>query len=289
MHRRSIITHAGQLRPHPREDTRVLLEEYGGAPEEQAKCVRAAHAVSCRGDQHGHQARTTDEREPMSTITIDRLTKRYGAVCAVDDLSFSLEPGPSPASSAPTAPASRRRCGCCWASPGRRPAGRHRGTSLRRAPDTPRSRRRTPRPRRLPPETHLAETRCGSWPAPAASRTDESTRSWSSSTSAAAADRRVNGYSMGMRQRLGLAAALLGDRRILVLDEPANGLDPMGVRWLRTLLRDLADEGRHSPGLQSPARGTSPDRRRRRRHRPRPARRRRPHARPHHRGRRHLA
>jgi ABC-2 type transport system ATP-binding protein len=49
---------------------------------------------------------------------------------------------------------------------------------------------------------------------------------------------------MGMRQRLGLAAALLGDPATIVLDEPANGLDPMGVRWLRTLLRDLADEGR---------------------------------------------
>jgi ABC-2 type transport system ATP-binding protein len=47
-----------------------------------------------------------------------------------------------------------------------------------------------------------------------------------------------------MRQRLGLAAALLGDPPTVVLDEPANGLDPMGVRWLRTLLRDLADEGR---------------------------------------------
>jgi ABC-2 type transport system ATP-binding protein len=59
-----------------------------------------------------------------------------------------------------------------------------------------------------------------------------------------AADRRVSGYSMGMRQRLGLAAALLGDPPTVVLDEPANGLDPMGVRWLRNLLRDLADEGR---------------------------------------------
>jgi ABC-2 type transport system ATP-binding protein len=49
---------------------------------------------------------------------------------------------------------------------------------------------------------------------------------------------------MGMRQRLGLAAALLGDPPTVVLDEPANGLDPMGVRWLRTLLRDLADDGR---------------------------------------------
>jgi ABC-2 type transport system ATP-binding protein len=56
--------------------------------------------------------------------------------------------------------------------------------------------------------------------------------------------RRVGGYSLGMRQRLSLAAALLGDPGVLVLDEPANGLDPQGIRWLRDLLRTLAVEGR---------------------------------------------
>jgi ABC-2 type transport system ATP-binding protein len=59
-----------------------------------------------------------------------------------------------------------------------------------------------------------------------------------------AADRRVGGYSLGMRQRLGLATALLGDPQLLVLDEPGNGLDPAGMAWLRALLRDLAGEGR---------------------------------------------
>lgn len=56
-------------------------------------------------------------------------------------------------------------------------------------------------------------------------------------------NRRIRNYSLGMRQRLGIAHALLGDPEVLVLDEPANGLDPAGMRWLRTLLRDFAAEG----------------------------------------------
>jgi ABC-2 type transport system ATP-binding protein len=58
------------------------------------------------------------------------------------------------------------------------------------------------------------------------------------------ATRQVGGFSLGMRQRLGIAAAMLGDPEVLILDEPANGLDPEGVRWLRELVRGLAEEGR---------------------------------------------
>jgi ABC-2 type transport system ATP-binding protein len=74
------------------------------------------------------------------------------------------------------------------------------------------------------------------------------------------AHRRTGGYSLGMAQRLGIAAALLGDPQVLLLDEPINGLDPEGIRWIRGLLRELADEGRTvfvSSHLMSELEGTA--------------------------------
>jgi len=74
---------------------------------------------------------------------------------------------------------------------------------------------------------------------------------------AGVATKRVGGFSLGMGQRLGIAAALIGDPSTLILDEPVNSLDPEGVQWVRQLVRALAAEGRpsSSPHTSRPARG----------------------------------
>ena len=181
----------------------------------------------------------------MAVVQAESLTKRFGEVSAVTDLSFVLEAGtitgflgPNGAGKTTTL---RMVLGLAAPTSGRalvfdrpyheleRPALRI-GAVLEATDFHPgRSGRDHLTDARASPSMFpiRARMRCCAW--------------WSSATPA---HRRVKGYSLGMRQRLGLAAALLGDPELLILDEPANGLDPEGVRWLRDFLRRLASEGR---------------------------------------------
>jgi ABC-2 type transport system ATP-binding protein len=179
----------------------------------------------------------------MSAISVQGLTKRFGGILAVDDLSFDVQPGtitgfvgPNGAGKTttlrillglvrPTAGAALVN-GVRYASLDR-PA-HHVGAVLEASGFHP---GRTAR-------DHLRVLALASG-IPAA-RVDAVL---AEVDLAAAARRRVGGFSLGMRQRLGLAAALLGDPGILVLDEPTNGLDPAGVHWLRTFLRSRVDGG----------------------------------------------
>ena len=177
-------------------------------------------------------------------VVSEGLSKRFGTLLAVDNLSFALEPGtitgflgPNGAGKTTTL---RMLLGLATPTKGRalvfgRPysqleqPARRIGAVLEATDFHPgRSARNHLR--------MLAET--AELPR---SRVDEVLRLVELES---AAGRRVKGYSLGMRQRLGLAAALLGEPELLILDEPANGLDPEGVRWLRDFLRDFASTGR---------------------------------------------
>jgi ABC-2 type transport system ATP-binding protein len=179
----------------------------------------------------------------MTAISVHGLVKRFGGVLAVDDLSFEVQPGtltgfvgPNGAGKTTTL---RMILGLARPTAGTaliggvpyarldRPA-RHVGAVLESSGFHP---GRTAR-------DHL-RVLAGPSAMPTA-RVDEVL---SEVNLDGAARRRVGGFSLGMRQRLGLAGALLGDPGILILDEPTNGLDPAGVHWLRTLLRRRVDRG----------------------------------------------
>ncbi|MGY1669592.1 ABC transporter ATP-binding protein [Geodermatophilus sp. SYSU D00710] len=177
-------------------------------------------------------------------ITVRGLTKRYGAVLAVDDLTFDVEPGkvtgflgPNGAGKSTTMRAvlglDRPTAGTALVN-GRPYAAlaeplREVGAMLDPGAVHP---GRTGRAHlRVAARTNGIPRR----------RVDEVVEQ---AGLGAAARRRIAGYSLGMRQRLGIAAALLGDPGVLLFDEPVNGLDLDGVRWIRGLLRRLADEGR---------------------------------------------
>ncbi|WP_166849082.1 ABC transporter ATP-binding protein [Isoptericola sp. BMS4] len=177
-------------------------------------------------------------------ITIDALTKRYGDFAAVDDVSFTARPGrvtgflgPNGAGKSTTL---RVLTGLATPTSGTATVLGHRFADL---PDpghevgvlldaSAQHGGRTGR------ETLVLAQRTMGLPP---TRVDDMLDLVGLTRAEAA--RRVRDYSLGMRQRLGIATALLGDPQVLVLDEPANGLDPAGIRWMRDLLRTFADDG----------------------------------------------
>ncbi len=179
----------------------------------------------------------------MYTLEFANVTKRYGHEAVVDDLTFTVQPGRVTGFLGPNgagkSTAMKILLGLAKADHGRATIG---GTAYREMPDPARTVGVVLEPNAFHPgrtgRNHLRVLADG-----AGIALDRIAELLDSVGLSHAADRHVGGYSLGMRQRLGLAAALLGDPAVLVLDEPGNGLDPQGIRWLRDLLRERAAGG----------------------------------------------
>ena len=181
---------------------------------------------------------------PDTAIEVDGLTKRYGSQTVVDDVSFSVRTGAVTGFLGPNG-AGKTTTLRCLLGLARASAGSATilGSSYRDLDDPARTVGANLEVSGAHPgrsgRQHLR-----SLAAMAGLRDSRVQEVLELTEMADSADRRYGKYSMGMRQRIGLAAALLGEPKILVLDEPANGLDPAGIRWLRDMLRATAAEGR---------------------------------------------
>jgi ABC-2 type transport system ATP-binding protein len=179
----------------------------------------------------------------MYTLEFDSVTKRYGQEVVLDDLTVTVQPGRVTGFLGPNgagkSTAMKILLDLAQANHGRATIG---GKRYHEMADPARSVGVVLEPNAFHPgrsgRNHLSVLVDGAGIDPR--RINEMLESVGLTH---AADRHVGGYSLGMRQRLGLAAALLGDPPVLVLDEPGNGLDPQGIRWLRDLLRERAAEG----------------------------------------------